>query len=270
MRLQFFRMLQPNQIVEYAAKSAKLKGEYGFRKVIILSFLAGVYISMAGLIAIIAGYGMPSITDGNPGLVKLLMGATFPVGLMLVVLAGGELFTGNTAYFIPSVMNGEQPLKNMFRNWALVWCGNFIGALFFGYFLVHLTHVVDGEVWNNGFAKIAHSKTSYPFYVTMLKGVGANWLVCLAMWLAMASKNVTGKIIGMWWPVMVFVAIGYEHSIANMFFLPMAMFKGVTDITIIDLFVKNLIPATVGNIIGGSIFVAMAYWYSLQKLSPKK
>ncbi len=256
-------MLQPSEIVGYAAKAAKVKGGYNISKTLILSFLAGAHIAMAGTIAILIGYGFPSLAAENPGLIKLLMGATFPVGLMLVVLTGGELFTGNTAYFIPSVMNHEQRYTRMLRNWALVWGGNFVGALFFGYFMVHLPHVLDAEPWQAGVEKIAYAKTHNSFFITTLKGIGANWLVCLAMWQGMASQTVSGKIAGIWWPVMVFVAAGYEHSIANMFFLPMAMFSGASDMSIADMFIKNLIPATLGNIIGGALFVGMAYWYTL-------
>ncbi len=228
--------------------------------------MAGAYIAMGGLISLLMGYGFPGIAEHNPGIIKLFMGAAFPIGLMLVVIAGGELFTGNCAYFIPSVMNGEQKACKMSRNWGLVWIGNFIGALFFAYFLVYLTHSINGESWLNGINKIATAKTSNPFYVTVLKGIGANWLVCLAMWLGMSSKTTAGKIIGIWWPVMVFVAIGYEHSIANMFFIPLAMFEGA-DISIVDLFVKNLIPATIGNIIGGALFVGLGYWYVYNKIT---
>ncbi len=262
-------MLQPKEIVEYAGKASIAKGAYGFKKVMLLSFLAGVYISMGGLLSIIAGFGFPEIAAQNPGIIKLLMGATFPVGLMLVTLAGAELFTGNTAYFIPSVMDKKQGISRLVRNWSLVWIGNFIGALIFGYFFVHLAQVVKSEPWSDGIQTIANAKVSYPFYVTLLKGVGANWLVCLAMWLGMSSKSVAGKIIGMWWPVMTFVAIGYEHSIANMFFIPLAMMQGA-EITLYELFVKNLIPATIGNIIGGALFVGLAYWYIWNKLDTKK
>lgn len=258
-------MLNPKEIVEYAAQSAMTKGAYSFKKVMPLSFLAGVYIAMGGLLAVLAGFGFPGIASENPGIVKLLMGATFPLGLMLVVLAGGELFTGNTAYFIPSTMSGQQPWSRAVRNWSLVWVGNFIGALFFAYFFVYLTKNLSSEPWIDGLNSIATSKTSNPFYVTFLKGIGANWLVCLAMWLGMSAKDTVGKILGMWWPVMAFVAIGYEHSIANMFFIPLAMMHGL-DISIADLFIKNLIPATLGNIIGGAVFVGLAYWYSLIKL----
>lgn len=262
-------MLSPKEIVAYAGKAAIDKGAYGFKKVMVLSFLAGVYISMGGLLSILFGYGFPGVAAANPGIVKLFMGAAFPVGLMLVVLAGAELFTGNCAYFIPNTMSGRQPWSTAFRNWGLVWTGNFIGALFFAYFLVHLTGISHYEPWLSGIEKIAVAKTSNPFFVTFLKGVGANWLVCLAMWLGMSAKDTTGKILGIWWPVMTFVAIGYEHCIANMFFIPLAMMEGA-DISMYDLFIKNLLPATLGNIAGGALFVGGLYWYVYEKLDKTK
>ncbi len=254
-------ILTPQEIVKYAGKSAMVKGGYTTSKVLVLSFLAGAYIAMGSLLAIIAGYGFPGIAAENPAIIKLFMGAAFPVGLMLVVIAGGELFTGNTAYFITNTMCGRQPWSQMFRSWSLVWLGNFVGAVFFAYFFVHLTHSLSSEVWVEGVKSVAYSKVSNPFYVTFLKGIGANWLVCLAMWLGMSSKSTAGKIFGIWWPVMTFVAIGYEHSIANMFFIPIAMFEGA-DISIYQLLIVNLLPATLGNIVGGGFFVGMLYWYT--------
>ena len=254
-------MLKPKDIVNYASDSALEKGRYGLQKILILSFLAGVYISMGALLSIILGFGFPGLAEENPGLVKMLMGASFPVGLILVVLAGGELFTGNTAYFIPSTMSCKQPWHKAIHNWSLVWIGNFIGALAFAYFLVYLTNILNYSPWVDGVKYIAISKVSNPFYVTFLKGIGANWLVCLAMWLGMSAHTTTGKILGIWWPVMAFVTIGYEHSIANMFFIPIAMMQGV-DISIATLFIKNLIPATLGNIVGGAFFVGFLYWYT--------
>ena len=253
-------MLKPKDIVNQASDTAIEKGGYSIRKTLILSFLAGSYIAMGALLSIIVGFGFPSLSEMNPGLIRVLMGATFPIGLILVVLAGGELFTGNTAYFIPSTMSSKQPWHEAILNWTLVWIGNFIGALMFAYFLVYLTKVLDYSPWIDGVNSIAMSKVSNPFYVTLLKGIGANWLVCLAMWLGMTAHTTTGKIIGIWWPVMTFVAIGYEHSIANMFFIPIAMMQGA-DISISTLFLQNLIPATIGNIIGGAFFVGLLYWY---------
>ncbi|MGL4852335.1 MAG: formate/nitrite transporter family protein [Phocaeicola sp.] len=262
-------MLLPKEIVAYASKSALEKGKYNLRKTLILSFLAGVYIAMGALLSVVVGYGFPQLSEANPALTKLLMGITFPLGLILVVLAGGELFTGNCAYFIPSVMSKEQPWKRALRNWSLVWSGNFIGVLFFAYFLVSIPGLLHYEPWHTGIQKIAIAKTSNPFLVTFLKGVGANWMVCLAMWLGMSAKDTTGKIVGIWWVVMAFVTLGYEHCIANMFFIPMAMLEGA-EISLSTMFIKNLIPSTLGNIIGGALFVGGLYWYSFEKLGEKK
>ena len=263
------KMLSPKEIVSYASESAIEKGKYNIKKTLILSFLAGAYISMGALLSVLFGYGFPAASQGNPALPKLLMGAAFPVGLMLVVLAGGELFTGNCAYFIPNTMSKRQPWKIAFRNWGLVWSGNFLGALFFGIVLVYIPHLFSYEPWHDGIIKIAELKTSNTFLVTFCKGIGANWLVCLAMWLGMSAKDTMGKIAGIWWPVMTFVAIGYEHCIVNMFFIPMAMLEGA-DISVADMFIKNLIPSTLGNIVGGAIFVGGFYWFVFEKLHKSK
>ena len=261
--------LLPKEIVEYAANISAEKDRYSFKKLSLLSFLAGVYIAIGGLLAVVMAYGMPGITAQNPAIIKFAMGAFFPIGIILVAIAGAELFTGNCAYFIPAVMNGTVKWYRVLRNWVIVWMGNFVGALFFLYLFVHLTHVLHGESWIDGLNQIATAKTSNPFFVTVLKGMAANWLVCLAMWLGMSTKSTSGKILGLWLPVMAFVTIGYEHSIANMFFLPMAMFSGF-ELSIVDLFCKNLIPATIGNILGGALFVGAIYWYCYIKGSSKK
>lgn len=253
-------MRSPKEIVEYINQSALLKERLPIDKLIILGVIGGAYIAMGGLLSIVIGYGFPGIAAQNPSMIKLLMGATFPVGLIMIILAGGELFTGCCAYFIPNAMNRRQHWSMVVKYCSIVWVANFIGAIIFGYLFVYLPHISHYHPTIDGFLAVAKAKTSNPFYVTILKGVGANWLVCLAVWLAAASKSSVGKILGIWFPVMTFVAIGYEHSIANMFFLPVAMLEGF-DLTICDLFIKNLIPATIGNIIGGAIFIGGLYWY---------
>ncbi|MFI3316273.1 MAG: formate/nitrite transporter family protein [Rikenellaceae bacterium] len=253
-------MRSPQEIVEYVNKSAITKSQTPLSKLIVLGIVGGIYISMGALLSVMIGYGFPGVAASNPAIVKLFMGATFPIGLIMIVLAGGELFTGCCAYFVPNVLNGRQSWKVMVRYCTIIWIANFIGALIFGYFLVYLPHLSHYEPTLDGFMSIAQTKSSNPFYVTMLKGVGANYLVCLAMWLGMSSKSVAGKILGIWFPVMTFVAIGYEHSVANMFFLPVAMLEGF-DLSIAGLFTNNLIAATLGNIIGGGIFVGGVYWH---------
>ncbi len=251
----------PQEILNIVSTLAIKKASYKNNKTFVLAIMAGAYIAFGGLLSIIVGGGVPGLAAQNPGIPKFLAGSVFPFGLMLVVLTGAELFTGNNAYFIPNVLDRKQKLGVPLKNWLLVYLGNFVGALFVAYFITHLTGVVDGDSWNNAVFSIAESKTGNPFYKTFLKGIGANWLVCLSLWLGMSAKDAGGKMLGIWWPVMAFVTIGFEHSIANMFFIPLAIFQGA-DITWELFFVSNLIPATLGNIVGGSLFVGAAYWYT--------
>ncbi len=253
-------MNNPNQVIKAASELAFKKENYSNTKTLTLAFLAGAYIAFGGLLAIIIGGGSPGIAAENPGLTKFFFGAAFPLGLILVVIAGAELFTGNTAYFLPNLLSKKQKPIAMFRNWFWVYSGNFIGAVFVAYFITHLTHIVHKEPFIDAVHNIAIGKTSHSFGETFLKGIGANWLVCLALWLGMAAKDVNSKIIALWWPVMAFVTFGFEHSIANMYFIPLAIFEGA-DITWGTFIIKNLIPATLGNIVGGGFFVGMAYGY---------
>lgn len=259
----------PPKILEIAGNLAIEKDNYSIKKILTLSFLAGAYIAFGGLLSVMVGGGVPGLAKENPGIAKFLFGAMFPVGLMMVVMAGAELFTGNNAYFMPNVLSGKQHWTAPLRNWTVVYFGNLIGALFVAYFLTHLTDLVITEPWNYTVQNIAIHKTESPFYKIFLKGIGANWLVCLSLWMGMSAQHTSGKILGIWWPVMTFVTLGFEHSIANMFFIPLAMFEGST-ITITDFIVKNLIPATLGNIVGGAFFVGTLYWYAYIGVNKQK
>ena len=256
----------PAEIISIAGEAAIVKDRYPVRKILVLAFLAGAYIAIGGLLSLMVGGGMPGITSENPGISKLVFGAAFPLGLMMVVMAGAELFTGNNAYFIPNVLGGRQHWTAPLRNWGLVYIGNFFGAIFVAFFLAHLTGIVSAEPWHPYLTNIAIVKTGNSFFQTFLKGVGANWLVCLALWMGMSAHHTTGKIMGLWWPVMAFVVMGFEHSIANMFFIPLAIFEGAS-VTWLQFFMNNLIPATLGNIVGGAFFVGTLYWYAYEKLS---
>ncbi|GAB1416708.1 formate/nitrite transporter family protein [Paludibacter sp.] len=250
----------PKQIVEIVSEVAKAKANTSTSKTLALAFLAGAYIAIGGLLAVMIGGGIPGIAASNPGIQKFLMGAAFPIGLILCAIAGADLFTGNTAYFIPPVFGKKMKFYLLLRNWTLVYIGNFIGALFVAYFMVTLTGIFSSTLWSDSIQNIGYAKTSASFSTVFLKGIGANWLVALAMWLAYASKEISGKIIGIWIPVMAFVTIGFEHSIANMFFIPAAIFNGA-EISWSEFIFNNLIPATLGNIVGGSILVGGIYWY---------
>lgn len=236
------------------------KANLSFGQLTTLGFLAGAFIAFGGLLAIIVGGGMPGIQAENPGLQKFVFGAVFPVGLILVVVAGAELFTGNTACCIPAALSKNITWSSVARNWSLSYLGNLIGSLFVVFFLVYLTGLFASDPWLGTSIKIAELKVSQGFWPLFFKGIGCNWLVCLSVWLALASDDVVSKILGIWFPIMAFVAIGFEHCVANMFFIPAGIFYGA-QVTWAQFFINNLIPVTLGNIIGGSVFVGAIYWY---------
>ena len=254
----------PAETVQVVNHTAEAKDKTPAKKLFVLALLAGGYIAMGSLLALIVGGAMPGLAQSNPGLQKFFFGAVFPLGLILCAVAGAELFTGNTAYFVPSVLSKRMSIKVPLKNWSIVYIGNFIGSLIVAYFLVYLTGALLNSPSVDSAINIAIAKTSNPFYKTFLKGIACNWMVALAMWLAYAAKDITGKILGIWFPVMAFVAMGFEHCVANMFFIPVAIFHGA-DITWMDFIVKNLIPATLGNIVGGALFVGTSYWYVFDK-----
>lgn len=229
-------------------------------KLILLGLLAGVYIAMGGLLSTMVSAGSTGLGANSPIIPKLLSGATFPVGLMLVMLVGAELFTGNTAYLMPATLRGDIPPFYWLKNWSIVFVANFIGALLFDYFLVYRTELFNSEPYLSYVQHLGEYKISQSFEQIFLKGIGANWMVCLAVWLGFSSKDMLGRLVGIWWPVMAFVAIGFEHSIANMFYVPTAIFYGA-NIGWSDFLMSNLLPATLGNIVGGAIFVGMMYAY---------
>ncbi|OGS20508.1 MAG: formate transporter [Elusimicrobia bacterium RIFOXYA2_FULL_39_19] len=227
---------------------------------LIQSFMAGAFIAMGGLLAVLVAGGSPGLAEYFPGIQKFLAGAMFPVGLILVVVTGAELFTGNVGFIVPGVMKENITVKQCVSNWFWVYVGNFIGSLFVAYFLTYLTGIFASEPWLSYIKTTAEVKVSQGFWVLLLKGIGCNWLVCLSIWLSVSSNDIISKICGIWFPVMAFVAVGFEHSIANMFFVPTGIFYGA-NVSWLGFFVHNLIPVTLGNIIGGGVFVGFVYWY---------
>ncbi len=232
----------------------------GFSRLILGSILAGAYIALGGALSLAVGSGFPDIAAANPGIQKLLSGLVFPVGLMLVVVLGADLFTGNNALLVPPVFERRLSASKMLANWLIVWCFNFVGALAVAYFLIYVPGTLAAGTYTEAIAKIAVAKTSMGFWPVLLKGIGANWCVCLAVWLALSGRRLGEKLLACEIPVFAFVALGFEHCVANMFFIPLAMMQGAP-VGIYDLFVANLLPATIGNIVGGALFVGAVQWY---------
>ncbi|MDO5859295.1 formate/nitrite transporter family protein [Methanobrevibacter sp.] len=257
----------PVETAKAISATAGAKDSANIVNVILLSFLAGAYIAFGGLLAVVASAGM--LKAGAPmGLEKFVFGAVFPVGLIIVVLAGSELFTGNVMFMTLGVLDGNASVGGLAKNWVLSWIFNFVGALFVAYVLAFMGGIAPADPTNAITAKaiaVSEAKVKLDFVTAMIRGIGCNWLVCLAVWLANASDDIIGKIVGIWFPIMAFVCIGFEHSVANMFFIPLGMFLGAEGVNWGSIIINNLIPVTIGNIIGGAVFVACIYWYTYLK-----
>ena len=255
----------PVDTAKAISATAGAKNSANIVNVILLSFLAGAYIAFGGLLAEIASAGM--LAAGAPvGLEKFVFGAVFPVGLIIVVLAGSELFTGNVMFMTIGVLDGSASVGGLAKNWVLSWVFNFVGALFVAYVLAYMGGLFPAEsAFATKATAVAAAKVKMPFAQALIKAIGCNWLVCLAVWLANASDDIIGKIVGIWFPIMAFVTIGFEHSVANMFFIPLGLFLGAEGVNWSTMIINNLVPVTLGNIIGGAVFVACIYWYTYLK-----
>lgn len=250
----------PREIAVEFSNSAIYKSNLSFFKFILLACLGGAFIAFGGLLTVIVAGGMPGIMQTNPGLVKLMAGALFPIGLIMVSVAGADLFTSDCAGMTLPFLQKQIKLTSLLKIWFLSYFFNFIGAQFVAYFLADMVDLLSKDPWKSYLHHLAIGKTSLDFDVVFFKGIGANWLVCLGTWMGFAAKDITGKAVGIWIPVMTFVTIGFEHSIANMFFIPAAIYSGA-EITWTTFLINNLIPATLGNIVGGALFVGIIYWY---------
>lgn len=220
-----------------------------FRKIFTLGIVSGFYIGFGAFLALTVGLNCPGLELSNPGLHKMVIGAFgLPMGLIFVLVTGSQLFTGNTMVCMAALMEGKIDINALKKNWVASYSGNFIGAII----LAYLAHKTGTLAPYPAASAIATKKCSSSFDVAFVKGILANWLVCIAVYMANGCSTMFGKMLSVWVPVSAFTAMGMEHSIANMFMLPIGMFNGA-DITWGDIFIKNLIPVTLGNIIGGAI-----------------
>lgn len=251
----------PQEIAENISKAGEAKGKLPFLKTVLLGLAAGAFIAFGAFAALTVASGWADPWAAS-GLNKLAMAAVFPVGLMLVVTFGAELFTGNNMFLTVALLERKTTVGKLLRNWILVFFANLVGSLlvvavvYYGGFLGS-----GGEATALGLKALAvgEAKTGLSFGTAFVRGIGCNWLVCLAIWLASSAKDTIGKIFGCWFPIMVFVLSGFEHNVANMFFIPASMLVPGSEITL-SAFLGNLIPVTLGNIVGGAVFVGCVVW----------
>lgn len=271
--------LKPAEILEVAIETGTKRADHSFGKLAILGILAGALIAFAAEGSNMAAFNLLA----NPetyGLGRAVAGVVFPTGLMLVVLTGCELFTGNNL-MITSLLEKRITLGKMLRNWGIVYVFNLIGSILIAVFMAQsgLFHA-GADMLGAVTVKIAAGKTALDFLPAFVLGIMCNWLVCLAVWLSYGADTLVGKLLGIFFPISLFITSGFEHSVANMYYIPAGILakanetyanlsgaapEALASLTWGGFFVNNLLPVTLGNIVGGAIFVGMAYWYSTKK-----
>jgi formate/nitrite transporter len=291
----------PVQIVAKAGDAGKYKTALPAWNMLLRGFMAGAYIAMGGALATVCSTNIaytatgdalkaaqalvPNVNNGvaSAGFSQLILGATFPVGLIIIVLTGAELFTGDAmlapmAAFIHKVSWGA-----VAKLWVWVYIGNLIGSIWYAYLMAYgpfaswdATGAATVTAFGSRAVAIAVAKVSYfgtaGMWSAFLKAIGCNWLVNLAILLGICADDLIGKFFGIWFPIMAFVSSGFEHSVANMYFIPAGLFVTGIDPTKANavlswttFFTNNLIIVTIGNIVGALLFVGVLYWVAFRK-----
>jgi formate transporter len=275
-----FDALLPGAMAAKAEELGTKKAALGLANMFVLAILAGAFISLGAIFAttVLAGSSVLPY-----GVARLLAGLVFTLGLILVIVGGSELFTGNNLIMM-AFASGKVTLGGLLRNWVTVYIGNFVGSLATAIVMFYSKQYTfgSGSIGLTALG-IGESKTSFEFVQAIALGVMCNALVCMAVWLCYSARTTTDKILAIIPPISAFVAAGFEHSIANMYFIPMALFikngapasfwqlKALTDaaktatsfphLTWGNFFVANLLPVTIGNILGGAFMVGLVYWF---------
>jgi len=277
--------LSPKEVAENIVEISKKKAELPLLSMVILGMLGGIYIGFGAELYTMVVHDLHRYV--GVGFARFLGGSAFSVGLMLVVIAGAELFTGNCLMMI-GVLTRQVSLKGMLRNWSIVYLANFAGALL----LVIIMYYSGlwryaGIVEVGGVAlRAATRRVMLSFLEAFLRGIGCNWLVCLAVWMATAGRDTVSKLLAIYFPVMAFVTSAFEHSVANMYLVPIGLLlkwdaavvnaavtiekvpiEHINALTWGSFLLRNLIPVTLGNIVGGALFVGGAYYLAYLRKS---
>lgn len=274
--------LTPNEVAGELVTVAENKANLSLLQKIVLGIIAGAYIAFAAVASNTAAFQLMN-NPSTLGLSKLLSAFVFSGGLILVVVCGSELFTGNNLMLM-GVYEKKISVKQLLISWGIVYVANFVGSILIAFMVAKSGQLgFAGSMLGGATIKIACTKVSLSTSNAILLGLMCNWLVCLAVWGSTAARDIASKIMAIFFPIMMFVTAGFEHSIANMYYIPAGLFAkensqyvdaalqlGVkqSDIANLDwssFFLGNLFPVTLGNIIGGTIFVGTAYWLAFMR-----
>lgn len=269
--------IRPAEIVSLAGDTGRYKANLDGRNLLLRAFMGGMFIAMGATFATVCSTGLESTL--GPGFKAIVAGATFPVGLVMIVITGMSLFTGDTMLMPVAVFQRKTTWQKLGWAWIWVYAGNFAGSVFWAYLMfwgpLRKYGTPELSVFGQTAVAIAQSKV-LPYIgagaagvaSAFAKGIACNILVNLAILLGLSAKSTTGKVVGIWFPIMAFVACGLEHSVANMYFVPAGIMLGA-GVTWAQFLKWNLLPVTLGNIIGGLVLVGVAYSLCFRReLSP--
>ncbi len=279
-----FDAILPPAMAEKAAQAGVRKAQASFVSLFALGVLAGAFIAIGGMFSTVATAGASGMLPY--GVIRTIAGLAFGLGLIMVVVGGAELFTGNTL-IVMAFASGKVSLTALLRNWVIVYFSNFVGAVLTAALVFAANHYMSGQgVVGLNILAIGETKTGLAFLPALAAGILCNTLVCMAVWLCFSARTTTDKILAIIPPITAFVAASFEHSIANMYFIPLALFvKAGAPSTFWDLIQKtpadyphltwanfgaSLVPVTLGNIIGGAVMVGLIYWLIYLRGKPHK
>ena len=255
-------MYAPSQIAERYSEAGGAKTRFSISKTFVMAMFAGMFISFGAF-----GSQVAAVDAGGESLARFISALVFPIGLFMVIMTGAELFTGNNLIVI-SVLDKKATIKGMLKNWAISYLGNFAGSILVAILLTygHAYSLFGGRLAQTA-VTAAQNKALMSFPDALFKGILCNILVCIAVWVSYSAEEVAGKIIGLYLPILLFVISGFEHCVANMFLVPAGIFVSgeygiVADsLTWYRFLLHNLLPVTIGNVIGGACIVGMGYWF---------
>ena len=256
-------MYGPAEIAKRYSDAGAGKTKLAIPKMFILAILAGMFIAFGAFGSQVAGTDVA----GGASVGRLMSAVVFPVGLLMVIMAGAELFTGNNLIII-SVLDKKTTVRGLLKNWIIVYLGNFVGSILVAAALT-FSHAYSlyGGALAEAAVTTAQNKVLLTFPEALLKGILCNILVCIAVWISFSAEDVAGKILGLYLPIMLFVTSGFEHSVANMYFIPAGLFISgeygiaATSLTWSGFLLNNLLPVTLGNMIGGVGLVGLGYYF---------
>ncbi|KAJ5151338.1 uncharacterized protein N7482_010590 [Penicillium canariense] len=256
-----FDAFSPQEVIEALANTGVQKGYMRLDKVFFSSVSAGCLLAFACGTALSTN-ASPWFQENAPGLIRTISALVFPYGLCMIILTGADLCTGSFMFTTVAALQRRLPWWKMLIHWAVTFLGNLAGSLFLVVIIFGYGEVFSTDPFKSAVITFATKKQVVPdFHMIFLRGIGCNWLVCLACFFGMQGRDLGSKIMGIWWPIFAFVSLGFDHVVANMTFVPLAIWLGTPHISVGLYIWKGIIPTLLGNIIGGGLFCGTYYWY---------